>query len=239
MSYKLYKKNTNISFAIGVYPTLELIQNKKEYIKNILIKSGSEQENAGIKKVLYYAKTMNINYEFATKKIELLSGKENEYCIAYFYKYSEKIQSKTNHLVLVNPSDPGNIGTIIRTMHAFNFSNLAIVGTGSSDIFNPKVTRASMGSLFSIKHQYFSNFAEYQNQYPTKKHFSFYTDGEKNLLQINDRQNISIIFGNESSGLPKEIKKSTNTVYIPISKNVDSLNLSISAGIALNHFYKK
>ena len=55
-----------------------------------------------------------------------------------------------NHVVLVNPGDMGNMGTIIRTMLGFNYSNLAIIKPGV-DVFDPRVIRASMGALFNTR----------------------------------------------------------------------------------------
>lgn len=60
--------------------------------------------------------------------------------------------NNANHVVLVNPGILGNMGTIIRTMLGFNYTNLAIIRPG--DVFDPRVVRASMGALFNINFEF-------------------------------------------------------------------------------------
>ena len=65
-----------------------------------------------------------------------------------------------NHVVLVNPGDMGNMGTIMRTMLGFNYYNLAIIRPGV-DVFDPRVLRASMGAMFHLNIEYFDSFEDY------------------------------------------------------------------------------
>ena len=62
----------------------------------------------------------------------------------------------------MNPSDMGNMGTIIRTGIGFGIRNLAIVEP-AVDVFNPRVVRASMGSLFQMNFRYYDSFETYRD----------------------------------------------------------------------------
>ena len=97
-----------------------------------------------------------------------------------------------NHVVLVSPTDSGNLGTIIRTMIGLNINNLAIIENGkdtqnkveleksntSVDIFNPKTIRASMGSIFNINIEYFKNYDEYEIKFKQNTKYAFCLEGE-------------------------------------------------------------
>ena len=58
-------------------------------------------------------------------------------------------ERRAPHVVLVNPADMGNLGTVARTMAGFGFGELAVV-TPAADVFHPKTVRASMGALFRL-----------------------------------------------------------------------------------------
>lgn len=88
-----------------------------------------------------------------------------------------------NHVVLVNPGDMGNMGTIIRTMLGFNYSNLTIIKPGV-DVFDPRVIRASMGALFNINFEYFDSFSEYLDKYPKRNIYSLMLKGLKIFIQL-------------------------------------------------------
>ena len=96
----------------------------------------------------------NIPVNINNKLIRYLSPKENCYAIAIFDKYNNNLDDNENHLVLVNPSNGGNLGTIIRSSLGFGIKNIAIIRPGV-DMFNPKRIRASMGAIFGVNNRIF------------------------------------------------------------------------------------
>ncbi|MFH1697896.1 MAG: TrmH family RNA methyltransferase, partial [Candidatus Omnitrophota bacterium] len=148
-----------------------------------------------------------------------------------FNKYTTTLDTSSNHVVLCNPDDMGNLGTICRTMLAYDFNNLAIIKP-AADIFNPKVIRASMGAVFSLNVEQFSSFEEYQHKFSNTT-YTFMSDGNTLLDSVIFKKPCSLVFGNESQGLSQEFKKIGTSVKIPQSTKVDSLNLSIAVGISL------
>jgi TrmH family RNA methyltransferase len=161
--------------------------------------------------------------------------KENCYVLGAFEKYSCALDGAKPHIVLVNPSDMGNLGTIIRIIAGFNICNLALV-TPCADIFNPKTVRASMGALFHINFQKFGAFGEYANIDGSHSIFPFMLNADTALAPDNCPmvQNglFSLVFGNESAGLDEaSYSKAGRGVKIPQSEFVDSLNLSVAVGI--------
>lgn len=237
MHLEKYEKKLDYSYTFGSYPTIELLKAKPDKVLQVILHSKFISEE-GLKLIDNYTKENNISVETNDKLIKSLSAKENCYVIGVFKKYEQLLERTSNHVVLVTPRDPGNLGTIIRNMLAFDFHDLAIIGH-SVDKFSPDTIRASMGAVFSVNIQRFENIEEYMNTYTKRSYFPFMTDGSIKLQDAKFSKPFSLIFGNESSGLPKEFKEYGQSVHISQSKEVDSLNLAISTGIALHYLYTK
>ncbi|MCF0117219.1 MAG: TrmH family RNA methyltransferase, partial [Bacilli bacterium] len=176
--------------------------------------------------------------EINDKLINKLSDKENCFIIGIFYKYVDRLNGDANHLLLDNPSNMGNLGTIIRSALGFGFHDIAIIKPGV-DIFNPKVIRGSMGAIFASNIQYFNSFEEYQKEYHNHRCYSFMLQAKTTLQEANFEKCLStLIFGNEATGLDAKYL-SINSLIITHSNAIDSLNLPTAVGIALYEFNKQ
>lgn len=227
---RAYKKDFDYSYAIGVFPTLELLDSRPEHVLKILSSSQAES-NVGVAKIQRICAERNIPVEIADRAISRLSHSEKNYAIGVFRKYEAPLHQTDNHLALVNPSDSGNLGTIIRTMLGFGLSDLAVIRP-AVDAFHPQVIRASMGAVFRIRFQYFDDFAAYSRQFPHHI-YPFMTDGQAALGEVAFEKPFTLVFGNESAGLPAAFHQLGTSVRIPQTDQVDSLNLAVSVGIAL------
>ena len=147
MKIKAYHKNFEYTYTLGVFETIELLKNKPELVLRVYIKSNS-YKNKGIEIIENLCKRNKIDLIESDNTINKLSRKDNCFAIAIIKKYDTELKN-TNHVVLVNPGDMGNMGTIIRTMLGFGYNDLAIIRPGV-DVFDPKVVRASMGAIFNI-----------------------------------------------------------------------------------------
>lgn len=228
ITYKPYKKSYDYSYTLGAFPTLELINSRKNDIKCIYVHSKYEG-SVDIDKV---CKDKNIEIRYSDKAINRISTKDNCMIIGIFNKYQCELLNNKPHVLLVNPSDMGNMGTIIRSMLGFGIKDLAIISP-CADIFNPKTIRASMGAVFKIRHKIYNSYEEYNKEHGNHDMFPFMLDGDK-TLSIHDcpKSNLyTLIYGNEASGLPAEYKNVGQSIFIPQSDDVDSLNLPISVGI--------
>lgn len=236
MDYKKYSKDNNISYSFGAFPTYELLKNKAHTIKAIIIHEKLEK-SVDIQKIFDLAKAHNIPVTTNGKIIEKLSGKGNIYIMGVFEKYSSTLNHQDNQVLLVNPSDMGNLGTIIRVMLGFNYKNLAIIKP-CIDIFDPKVIRASMGSIFSINIELYNSIEDYTNVNNNTK-YPFMLQAKTPLQSLSNKITPhTLIFGNEASGLESKYLNIGTPLIIKHSSNIDSLNLSMSVGIALYEFNK-
>ena len=232
--YKRYNKKHDYSYTLGAYPTIELMNHKPDCVIEVVTHSSfSQPENEGNHLIHKLAAQNNIPLRCCDRLIEKLAPKENCYVIGFFSKYAQSLEHN-NHLVLVNPSNYGNLGTIIRTMLAFECYDLATIEP-SVDPFNPETIRASMGAVFRVSFELFKDFNSYRKKFPQYHSYMMMTDGKTTLTDAHIEYPYSIVFGNESSGLPEIFKKNGNTISIKQSKDVDSLNLAVSVGIVLHH----
>lgn len=231
-----YTKEALYSYTIGVYPTIELLTKKPKSVTKVLLKA-SGTKNSGVDILKSQCEELNIPVIYDDRAVDKLSKSENCYALGIFNKYTSNINKTIPHLVLVQPSDMGNLGTIIRTMLAFNITELAIIKP-AVDIFNPKVLRSSMGTLFSVNFEYFDSFTSYVNkQDSNRKYYLFATDAKKKFNEVKYPKCYSLVFGNEGSGLSADVEKYGTPLLIPQSNLVDSLNLSVAVGIALQATY--
>lgn len=230
---KLYKKGADTSYTLGVFPTIELLKNRPDLVKRVVVSSKIE-ENRGYPVIKQLCVQNHIHIDIHDPTIDKLSPKHNCYAIGVFKVFHEEL-SEGNHVVLVNPMDMGNMGTIMRTMLGFDVTNLAIIRP-AVDIYDPKVVRSSMGAIFSLHTKYYQSFEDYVQDYPEHELFPFMLKGAKNIHQVQASKTYSLIFGNESSGLDDSYLNYGQSVFIPHSDRIDSLNLSQSLGIGLYHF---
>lgn len=239
--YKSYKKSFDYSYSFGAFPTIELIKAQPKRIITVIISSlYHEDGNMNLEEL---CKKNNIPIEHNDKLISRLSPKENCYVIGIFKKYSCLIDKTANHIALANPSNMGNLGTIIRTSIGFGIKNLAIIGYGA-DILDPKAVRASMGAIFRINFAYYDTIEHYIADNGGKNGerdlYPFMLDGKYELTDIPQREKrpYTLIFGNEAAGLDETYQNIGESVVIKHSHEIDSLNLSIAVGIALYQFNK-
>lgn len=234
MALKLYKKKLNYSYALGTFPVIELLQTKPEKVLAVLVSSKAAGE--GIEKVRELCRKHQIRIDIGDKAIGKIAIKEKTQVLAAFKKYSADPKADTNHIVLVEPSLPGNLGTVIRTAVGFEIPNIILIGP-SVDFFDPMVVRASMGALFKANYEHFDTFEEYREKYPQNKVYPFVLNGKNDLRNIKFEQPCSLVFGNEGEGLDKKFEKMENTVKISHSQSIESLNLSTATGLALYKLY--
>lgn len=135
-----------------------------------------------------------------------------------------------NVAVLDGVSDPGNMGTIIRTCAACGVKN--IVAIDCVDYISPKVIRASMGGIFAVKvleKSMSETLALLKNH-----HFYALDMNGENLYSIDKILTpFALVVGNESRGLSQTIKDNSKIISLPMSGKIESLNAGVSMSTAL------
>lgn len=235
MKLTRYKRESSYSYTLGATLTYELLKTHPELIQRVFLRPNIKHGN-DLEQIIAALKQRHIEIIESTKAFNILNAKSNCLLIAEFQKPATQLDYSANnpHIVLVNPSDAGNLGTIMRSAVGFGYQNLAII-LPSVDPYDPKTIRASMGAVFHLNIQTFESFQEYQNPFTTRTYYAFMLDSAaKRLTDVNPiSKNYSLIFGNEASGLPSEFATFATPIFIPQNQKIDSLNLSVAASIAM------
>lgn len=232
--YAPYKKTAGYSYTLGIFPTLELLQARPESVQTVFVAPNNKHSD-GLEKVWQLCNQHNISCQEDVKTLHRLAKTDNCYAIAIFAKFDSTLSSDAPHIVLVNPDDAGNLGTIMRTMLGFGHRDLAVISP-AADRFDPKTIRASMGAAFTVRTAYFNSMDDYRAQF--KHHlYPFLLDADDTLGGTTFQKSYSLVFGNEGAGLPAEYKQLGTPVRIEQSADIDSLNLAVSVAVALYKSY--
>lgn len=231
-----YKRELDYSYAPGLFPALEAMTKRPELMRRLLV-SSKGQDSEGVKKLVALAEEKHIRVETADKALSRISGKDNCFAAAVFEKRPLPLDGACDHVVLHHISDQGNLGTILRTALGFGYHDIAIIRP-AADVYDPKVVRASMGALFSLRVTEYADFSDYWQEFGPRAAYPFMLDGS---VYMDDAAKdaphpCALIFGNEGSGLPPEFQQVGQPVRIPSSDEVDSLNLAIAAAIGMYAF---
>lgn len=140
------------------------------------------------------------------------------------------------HIVLVRPDVHWNTGNIGRTCVGTGTTLHLIKPLGFS-IDDKHVKRAGLDYWENVDLKIWDCFEDFINGYePDDEELVFFSKlGTKNYINMPVKERLFLVFGSETKGLPGEItaKYNNSLYYIPVKKNIRSLNLSTSAGIAL------
>ncbi|MDR1533010.1 MAG: TrmH family RNA methyltransferase [Clostridiales bacterium] len=241
MAIKKYGSDAAYSYTLGMALTVELIRLRPEAVIKIYIHPDYMAKDADQNIFKMCGRTQfapdGLPWEVNRKIFNRLATKENTFVIGLFEKYRAPVSDTVPHVVLVNPSDAGNLGAIIRTGVGFGFLDFVIIRPGV-DIHDPRTIRASMGAFFHGRHMYFGSFEEYSAEFPKHKPFCFMLNGRLDLADITERPRglFSMVFGNEAAGLPDGFLDYGESVRIQHNHEIDSLNLAVAAGIAMYKF---
>jgi RNA methyltransferase, TrmH family len=186
-------------------------------------------------------------YELPAEVFTSLAEKENPQGILGVVR---KVQQKLADLepdqapwltALASPQDPGNIGTILRTIDAVGGSGLILLDS-SADPFHPNAVRASMGALFwyPVIHASFEEFVGFTRE----KGYSVYGTSETGSRDFREVENydlpLVLLMGSEREGLTQEQASiCKELIRLPMKGRASSLNLSVATGVFLYDIYVK
>lgn len=147
------------------------------------------------------------------------------------------LRKVTCGVALVSPQDPGNVGTVLRTMDAVGADALVLVD-GGVDAYHPTCVRASMGSLF-WKPVIEAEFAELMAwcKDRTIRCIGTSAHAEQDYREFSPKVPWMLVFGSEQKGLSADQLMSCDAALsLPMRGRASSLNLAVAAGILLYQF---
>lgn len=174
------------------------------------------------------------------RKISLTKSTQGIMAILHLPKeiYSDQLPDKLGNKVLLleHIQDPGNIGTLMRTAAAFEFSGILFTEK-CADPLSHKCVRSSAGSMFSLWMRRTSRYLKLIETLKQKGYGIIAADlnGEGDTSPLLNQEKMILALGNEASGLSEQILKLSDfRMCIPISREKsESLNVAICGGICM------
>jgi len=227
-------------FILEGYRLIDQALSAKSEIDEIWLTKKSKDSPFG-EKLLHKIEKQNITWSIAPDKIiRQISDSLNDQgiiAVAPIPIYKKYNQSPKQSIYLDGVSDPGNMGTILRTAAWFGIKSV-FRSPNCVDPFNSKVVRAAMGAHFYFSH--FEAIIEEKLLAELKKAEikilgSKMTGQSIHTLNMSDSDGWCPILGSESHGISESAENFiTNTITIPGAKGMESLNVSVAGGILLH-----
>ena len=234
----------------GFHAVESILIQRPELIVQLFISRSEDKRGARIKNL---AKISQVNSELIdSKKIDRLAGHSKHQGFAAeisnlgFLSEKDVIPRLKNLttsrlLILDSIQDPRNLGACLRSALAFEFDAVIINKDGSSPI-NEYVFKTSVGAILSLNIFYVTNLSRSIN---TLKDIGFWVlgldgHGEGSIFSEKFSSKTAVVLGSEGSGIRKLVKENCDhLIKIPISKKVESLNISVAAGIIMYELKKQ
>ena len=143
-------------------------------------------------------------------------------------------------IALDGVQDPGNMGTILRTVDSANLNQI-IISKDSADCYNPKVVRSTMGAIFRVNIIEVDNLKETLEAVKKNKFKVMVTalDTNDSIYSVDYNKKV-IVIGNEANGVSKEVQAiADEKVKIPMIGKTESLNASVAAGIMIYEYVRR
>ena len=234
--------------------------NNEYIIEGIKIIQEAIQENAKIKRIIICddcEKNSNISQEmmyeiakyeciYVTNKIftSLTDVKNPQGIMAIVEKNSSKedeIDYNQDIIVALDDlQDPGNLGTILRTVDSIGINQI-LVSKGTADSYNPKVVRSTMGAIFRVKIIECEDLEKTLKEIKKHKFEILVTSlqTENSIYDIKYNKKV-IVIGNEANGVEEKIQNMADVkVKIPMLGKTESLNASVATGIILYEYVRQ
>ena len=234
----------------GFHAVESILIQRPELIVRLFI---SRSEDKRVVRVKDLAKKSKINSELVdSKKIDQLAGHSKHQGFAAEISnlgfLSEKdviprLKNLTTSRVLILDSiqDPRNLGACLRSALAFEFDAVIINKDGSSPI-NEYVFKTSVGAILNLDIFYVTNLSRSINSLKDIGYWVLGLDGngEGSIFSEKFSSKTAVVLGSEGSGIRKLVKENCDhLIKIPISTKVESLNISVAAGIIMYELKKQ
>lgn len=239
LKQKKFRNSEGLYLAEGVRLVEEAVEAGAP-ITDILI--SGDVGSGKFDKIITLAQGMNVNlYEVNDMILEHVSDTKTPQGVVAVVKMSKGdpaafVKNKQNplYLVLDGIQDPGNLGTMIRTADAVGATGV-FLGRSCVDLYNPKVVRATMGSLYHLP-VFEVELGEFLSQLQAQgvKVVGTAVDAQQTVFQADLTGATALVIGSEAHGLSPEVAEKVETkMSLPMPGRAESLNAAIASSVMM------
>lgn len=210
------------------------------YLKELYISEDFDREQ-------YHSLLKGKNYELVSERVfrEMSDTQTPQGVLAVVRQRHSTLEGllgvpKSHILILEDVQDPGNLGTMLRTGEGAGVTGV-ILSKGCVDLYNPKVIRSTMGSIYRVPFVYTEDLHKTIQRIKERcKIYAAHLQGTCNYDRADYADSTAILIGNESRGLTKETTEMADVwVKIPMQGKVESLNAAIAASLLMYEVYRQ
>ena len=239
---KKYRDLENVYIVEGIKMLKEAIVENAS-IKQIIICDDCEKSDLISKEMMYEIAKYDCVYVTSKvfKYITEVQTPQGVMAIIEKNNRDKEINYDEDIIVALDDiQDPGNLGTILRTIDSIGLSQV-LISKGTADPYNPKVVRSTMGAIYRVKVIECDDLKETLKEIKKNKFKILATslDDSKSIYDIKYNKKV-IVIGNEANGVEEEIVKlSDEKIKIPMLGKTESLNASVATGIVLYEYVRQ
>lgn len=209
-------------------------------LKYIAYHTDIKEKEDVIRCVSYCENKGGLALEVTTDVLEKISRKDNPQSVIGVFEQrilplkNLKYDTARCYVVLEQVRDPGNLGTIIRTVDAIGADGVILVEQ-CCDPFSVEAIRATMGSVFNVPLYQLSRaeFTEWAGKW-TGDIIGTTLQSSVDFREVVPKLPLLLLMGNEQAGLSDELRNiTTQCIRLPMNGRADSLNLAVATGISL------
>ncbi len=239
---KKYRDQSNEYVIEGIKLVEEAI-NENAKIKQIVICEECTKTQEISKKLMYEIASFDCIYVTENVFNSITEVKNPQGILAVIERRNSENEINYNEDIIValdGIQDPGNLGTILRTVDSIGLKQI-LVSKETADVYNPKVVRSTMGAIFRVKVIECDNLEKTLKEIKKYKYEIVVTSLQTNESIYDIKYNKKIIvIGNEANGVSKEIQEMADKkVKIPMLGKTESLNASVATGIVLYEYVRQ
>ena len=225
-------RDESVLFLVEGYKSVEMLCSSDFVVEEIFATENALQDNA------LWLKTLSPTLVTAEEmsRISTMQTPPELLAIARQRQALPDIPADHPVLALDHISDPGNLGTIIRTADWFDIQHI-VCSPDCVEFYNPKVIQATMGSFTHI-HVHYRSLPEFLKQESTRRRILGTFLGGEDIRRFKFNRNDILVIGNESNGISEEVSRAvTHRITIPSHAQgrdtAESLNAAVAAAVVM------
>jgi len=235
LNQKQFREQNDLFLAEGAKLAQEVL--KSDYEPELLVVRDSP--SAEVLDMVDKFSNMSIPIYNAPKHQfdQMCTTKTPQGIVVVLNKKEQIFSPNESFIALDGVTDPGNIGTIIRTADWFGFNQI-ILNENCADHYNPKAVRATMGGVFRVNIHNVADLSEtIKESFSEVETYGATLGAKMELSQIEKQKKIGLVFGSETKGFTDKVSEVIKNKFIIKGFGLqESLNVAVAAGITFYHF---
>jgi TrmH family RNA methyltransferase len=240
LATRRYREQEGVCYVEGIRPVLDALENGAG-VEALLICPDLLHSEVALRMVREQQALGTPVVEFSRASFERFSDRDNPVGLAAIVRWAplalDALPVGPDALVVMaeDMRDPGNLGTLLRTMDAIGGTGVVVVGS-STDPTHPRCLKASMGTIFRVPLARAASVEVFLQWAKAQKVWTVATTARRgeSFWSLKYRRPLALLLGNEGEGLRQETMQMADAVArIPMWGTASSLNVSVAAGVLL------